>query len=72
MFQDALSLNVNDKQKTVEDNENFSGNEIKEIKEVNNYKDKNIFRAMEEGYLKSRYNSMNLINIQKSIQLKKI
>ena len=71
LFQDALSLNVNDKQKTVEENENFSGNEIKEIKEVNNYKDKNIFRAMEEGYLKSRYNSMNLINIQKSIQLKK-
>ena len=65
LFQDALSLN--DKQKSTEDNENKNTNEIKE---ENNYKDKNIFRAMEEGYLKSKYNSMNLMNLQKSIQLK--
>ena len=39
----------------------FSDDKIlqKKIKEGDNYKNKNIFRAMEEGYLKSRYNSMN-------------
>ena len=59
LFQNALSLN--DKQSNIEDKKNE--------KEVDNYKDKNIFRAMEEGYLKSKYNSMNTIDTQKSIQL---
>ena len=58
LFQNALSLN--DKQKNTEDNEYKN---INEINEENNYKDKNIFRAMEEGYLKNRYNSVNSSNI---------
>ena len=76
LFQNAVSLN--DKQKSTEDNnENKDSNEVKEekeekeIKEGDNYKNKNIFRAMEEGYLKSRYNSMNSLNLQRSIQLKR-
>ena len=76
LFQNAVRLN--DKQKSTEDNnENKDSNEIKEekeekeIKEGDNYKNKNIFRAMEEGYLKSRYNSMNSLNLQRSIQLKR-
>lgn len=68
LFQNALSLN--DKEKKEEENLNIKDN-AKEIKEDDKYKnkDKNIFRAMEEGYLKSRYNSMNLINVERSIKL---
>jgi len=68
LFQNALSLN--DKEKKEDENKNLKDNN-KEIKEDDKYKnkDKNIFRAMEEGYLKSRYNSMNLINVERSIKL---
>ena len=68
LFQNALSLN--DKEKKEDENMNIKDNN-KEIKEDDKYKnrDKNIFRAMEEGYLKSRYNSMNLINLERSIKL---
>ena len=70
LFQNALSLN--DKEKNNEDNnENKDSNEINTNNENDKYKDKNIFRAMEEGYLKNRYNSVNSLNFQDSIQLKR-
>ena len=74
LFQNALSLNDNQKKeedkKNLNINNNNDINDIKEEKEEDIYKNnKNIFRAMEEGYLKSRYNSLDLINSQKSIQL---
>ena len=61
LFQNALS--INDKE-----NENVDNKDKTEIEKYKS-KDKNIFREMEEGYLKSRYNSMNTINLQKSIKL---
>ena len=77
LFQNALSLNDNQKKEEDKKNLNINNNndindikEEKEEKEEDIYKNnKNIFRAMEEGYLKSRYNSLDLINSQKSIQL---
>ena len=70
LFQNALSLN--DKEKNNEDNnENKDSNEINTNNENDKYKDKNIFRAMEEGYLKNRYNSVNSLNFQDSIQLRR-
>ena len=68
LFQNALSLN--DKEKKENENINIKDNN-NDIKEDDKYKDrdKNIFRAMEEGYLKSRYNSMNLVNVERSIKL---
>ena len=63
LFQNALSINDRGK----EENQTEKNNN----KETEKYKtkDKNIFRAMEEGYLKSRYNSMNTINLPDSIKL---
>ena len=63
LFQNALSINDNGKEENQSEKDNN--------KEIGKYKskDKNIFRAMEEGYLKSRYNSMNTINLPDSIKL---
>ena len=66
LFQDALSINNNENN----NNENNVDNaDNKENNDKKNYENKNIFRAMEEGYLKSKYNSMNLISLQKRIHL---
>ena len=66
LFQDALSINNNENNNN-ENNIDNAGN--KENNDKKNYENKNIFRAMEEGYLKSKYNSMNLISLQKRIHL---
>ena len=67
LFQNALSISDKDKNGGVGENQN----ENTDNKENEKYKskDKNIFRAMEEGYLKSRYNSMNPISLPDSIKL---
>jgi hypothetical protein len=66
LFQNALSINDRGKEENQTGKDNNNNN-----KEIEKYKtkDKNIFRAMEEGYLKSRYNSMNTINLPDSIKL---
>ena len=70
LFQNALSINEKEKKEGVVENQNKNiENKDKTEKEKYRSKNINIFRAMEEGYLKSRYDSMNTINLQKSIKL---
>ena len=76
LFQGALSLNEQKNGEGVKEGEGVGDmeekNEKDEKKEENvNYEDKNIniFRAMEEGYLKSKYNSVNTMDLQNSIKL---